>query len=121
MVVPVPCHAATLQRRGFDLPALLARAIARQGRRGRMVWRPSALERRSEGVRMAKLGIEKRRAAVQGLYSPRELLTGTVLLVDDVVTSAETVRACASACLRGGAERVYVVALARTCADPRDN
>jgi ComF family protein len=113
-VVPVPCHLATLRRRGFDLPALLARRV---GRLARIPWRPRALAKVRATPDLVGLGAEERARAVKGAFAAREPLGGDVLLVDDVATSTATARACGQACLEGGAERVWVLVLARTPLD----
>jgi len=114
-VVPVPCHPATLRRRGFDPAALLSRAVAR---RADAVWRPQALRKVRAIPELVGLDAQERRAAVRGAYAPAERLGGTVLLVDDVVTSTATARACAEACRRAGAARTLVLGLARTPLGP---
>ncbi|GAB4257216.1 MAG: ComF family protein [Deferrisomatales bacterium] len=110
-VVPVPCHRRALRRRGFDLPALLSRGLCR---RRSLVWRPRALARAGPEVDLVGLGAAARARAVAGAFRPRERLAGDVLLVDDVITTTATARACARACLAAGARRVHVLALART-------
>lgn len=110
-VVPVPCHPSTLRRRGAALPALLARAAAREAG---APWRPTALEKARAVPELVGLDAQGRAAAVKGAYRPREPLGGAVLLVDDVATSTATARACAAACREAGAHRVWVLALART-------
>lgn len=110
-VVPVPCHLSTLRRRGAGLPALLARAVAREAG---APWRPVALEKVRAVPELVGLDAKRRAAAVRGAYRPREPLDGVVLLVDDVVTSTATARACAEACREAGALGVCVLALART-------
>jgi predicted amidophosphoribosyltransferase len=115
VVVPVPCHPATLRRRGFDPAALLSRAVAR---RAAAPWRPRALRKLHLIPELVGLDARERWGAVQGAYGPGEALTGTVVLVDDVVTSTATARACAAACRRAGAARVLVLGLARTPLGP---
>jgi predicted amidophosphoribosyltransferase len=110
-VVPVPCRRSTLRRRGFDLPALLARRLARSRA---LSWRPEALMKLADTPDLVRLGAAARVRAVKRAYAPRESLEGPVLLVDDVVTSTATARACARSCLDAGADRVLVLALART-------
>ena len=114
-VVPVPCHPSGLRRRGFDLPALLARRASEELR---VPFRPLLLEKVHGGVRMAGLGLRQRRVAVRGLYRARGEASGTVLLVDDVVTTTHTLRASARALRGAGAEAVCVAALARTPVTP---
>jgi predicted amidophosphoribosyltransferase len=57
---------------------------------------------------------EARKRNVAGAFVARRKVTGTVLLVDDVVTSGETMRAAADALIKGGAQRVFAIAVART-------
>lgn len=115
-VVPVPCHSQVLRRRGFDLPALLARSVAKEWG---IEWRPFALRKLDSRVRMAGLDLKARRLAAAGLYAVSERVSGRVLLVDDVVTSTVTARAAARCLRRGGASEVAVAALARTGLSPR--
>ncbi len=115
-VVPVPCHRAGLAARGFDLPALLARRLARELKAD---FRPSALKKTQSGKRLAGLSLAERKKAVRGLYDVNEGLSGRVLLVDDVATSLATIRLCARKCREAGATRVYALALARAAVDFR--
>lgn len=115
-VVPVPCHPDTLRKRGFDLPALLARRAAKLfGAK----WRPRALAKTRADARMAGISVKDRKRVGTGLYVYKEKVAGRVLLVDDVVTSTITVRAAARALKRAGADEIVVAALARTPAPPR--
>ncbi len=110
-VTSVPPHQATLRKRGFDLPALLARRVAKEAG---VPWRPAALAKIRQTPDLVGLGSKERPAAVAGAYAPREPLSGRVLLLDDVSTSTATSRQCAAACLAAGAEVVSVLVLART-------
>jgi predicted amidophosphoribosyltransferase len=110
-VIPVPCHPTTLRRRGFDLPALLARKLSRSRE---IPWRPRALSKVKVTADLVGLKPSQRTAAVAGAYAAREALDGQVLLVDDVATSTATARACAKACLQAGASAVKVLVVART-------
>ncbi len=110
-VVPVPCTTRTLARRGFDLPALLARRVAREVQ---APWRPSAVRKRPDAPDLVGMGAAERERATRRAFEPVASLAGTVLVVDDVVTTTATVRAVARACLAAGAGRVTVLALART-------
>ena len=110
-VVPVPCTRRTLRRRGFDLPALLARRIARALG---APWRPTALIKDPDAPDLVGLTAPGRADAVARAYGPAEPLPQRVLLVDDVATTTATARACARACRASGAEQVWVLVLART-------
>ncbi len=55
-----------------------------------------------------------RRANIRGAFAPgKRLVTGNVLLIDDVSTTGATLDACAGALLAGGAESVYALTFAR--------
>ncbi|MCX2727712.1 phosphoribosyltransferase family protein [Thermomicrobium sp. 4228-Ro] len=109
-VVPVPLHRTRLQERGFNQSALIARAIART----------LALPMREELVRvkstLSQVGLTQADRirnvsnAFRWIGSP---LQGTVLLVDDVVTTGATISAAAEALESAGAQSVVVLALAR--------
>jgi ComF family protein len=107
-VVPVP---ATLRRRvvrGFDLPVLLAVQLAK-----RLDLPVRSALRRTRDRRQAALGRAQRAAQAAGMYRQRLSTSERVILVDDVVTSGATARACADE-LRGGQARS--VWLATVCA-----
>ncbi|MDF1551477.1 MAG: double zinc ribbon domain-containing protein [Deferrisomatales bacterium] len=110
-VVPVPTHPETLRRRGCDLAALLARAVARSAE---VPWHPRALSKRVRTPDLVTLDARSRRTAAARAYAPAQELTGEVLLIDDVITTTATARACAGACRTAGAAEVRVLALART-------
>ena len=74
------------------------------------------LRRIRETPPQTQLNEEERRRNVRGAFAlaPGRSLEGKkVLLVDDVYTSGATVNECSRTLKRSGAERVYVVTLAR--------
>ena len=114
-VVPVPLHPRRLAERGFNQAGLLAAGLS-----ARIDARldHDALVRRRETASQAGLGRSARQRNVRGAFAARPgkraLLEGErVLLVDDVITTGETVRACARALRRAGAREVWVAAAAR--------
>jgi len=120
VVCPVPLHPRRLEGRGFNQAALLARPLAaalgapfdaRLLRRVRDTPRQASLDRRA------------RLANVEGAFSLRSDARArgrSVLLVDDVVTTGATFRACAAALWRGGARSVEAVAVAAADNDVED-
>jgi ComF family protein len=114
-VIPVPLHERRLAERGFNQAGLLAAAIAELAE-ARVDH--DALVRRRETAPQAGLGRSARVRNVRGAFSVRpgrraSLEGERVVLVDDVVTTTETVRACASALRRAGVREVWVAAVAR--------
>lgn len=110
-LVPVPLHASRLVERGYNQAALLANALARDTH-ARVV--PRALERGRHTEQQARLGRDARRANVGDAFSVAVPMPDTrVVLVDDVITTGETARACVTSLLRTRCEVVAIVALAR--------
>lgn len=106
--VPVPLGASRRRKRGYNQSAVIARMIGR-------AWDVPVrylLKRRQETAPQSDLPLAQRRANVAGAFCAAKA-SGTVLLVDDVVTSGETVREAAAGLLDAGASEVRVVALAR--------
>ncbi len=115
LFVPVPSHPLRTLERGHDPAGLLASELARalppaRARRllRRVRWTPP----------QGKAGARSRRANVRGAFAVRRGAAGrlagrVVWLVDDVVTSAATVDACARELVRAGATAVDVVCIGR--------
>ena len=113
--VPVPLHRWRLWRRGFNQAALLAGELARV-REGELA--VDALVRSKPTPLLGGLGSKARARALSGaiVVHPRRqaLLVGKrVVLVDDVLTSGATTRACVSAIKRAGAAEVVIACFAR--------
>ena len=106
-IVPAPSTGASLGSRGFSAASVLARAASRQLR----IPTVPALSR-SGDVRLAGQGREDRRRLLRGRVRADRLLPGTVLLVDDVLTTGATAEACASELLGGSTDRILLVVFA---------
>lgn len=111
-VVPVPMHRSKLRRRGYNQAELLARAVARcLGTRCDL----SLLTKRGETPAQSKLARAARAANVRHAFAGSERAAEkSLLVVDDVTTTGETIRACASELLRAGAARVCAAVVAKT-------
>ena len=122
LLVPVPLHRSRLLARRYNQAALLAHALARRtGIRDL----PDALLR----IRAtAPLGIRtaaKRAALLDGAIAVRpgrqSAIAGRrLVLIDDVMTSGATARACAGALLDAGAHSVDVLVASRVADPQRD-
>ncbi|MHB2015803.1 MAG: phosphoribosyltransferase family protein [Candidatus Xenobia bacterium] len=107
-IVPVPLHPRRERARGYNQAALLARPLAQTLRRPL----EHLLRRRYDTP--AQSGQTRHdRYRILDAFEPRGRVSGTVLLVDDVVTTGATLDACAHALRTAGAETVLAVALAR--------
>jgi ComF family protein len=116
-LVPVPLHRRRLAERGYNQAALLAEELARAlGRRclSRLLARTRDMDHQ-----VGKARAERLRNAREA-FTLRAATAREVVLVDDVVTTGATVRACAQALARGGVRLAGVVALAQTDGAIRD-
>jgi ComF family protein len=114
-LIPVPLSATRLRERGYNQSELLAREVAK--RWGIGVW-ADVLRRNRDTATQTQLSAGERMHNVAGAFCPsREgavMLRGAhVLLVDDVVTTASTLNACAAALYEGGARIVSYLTFAR--------
>jgi competence protein ComFC len=112
VVTAVPTPWLRRLRRGYNQAELLARVVARR------LERPlrSVLARRRGG---SQRGLRRaaRLARSARAFEATATTSGTVLLVDDVVTTGATLDACTRLLLLSGADEVLVATLARA-ADP---
>jgi ComF family protein len=112
-VVPVPCRAASLKKRGFDPVGLLCRELKKRGRVKVM----RLLRRRGKTREQKTLTREERLGNLRGAIVPalRKLSAGipeAVVLLDDVFTTGATASACAETLKGMGVRKVYVLTLA---------
>lgn len=116
LIVPVPLHRWRLWRRRFNQSALLAKALGKHT--GTPVDCLLLARIRATPSQGTMPSASARRRNMQGAFAVRgsgshRIAGRTVLLVDDVFTTGATLEACARALRRGGAARVFVIALAR--------
>ncbi|HUP65497.1 MAG TPA: ComF family protein [Thermoanaerobaculia bacterium] len=110
-LVPVPLHPKRLRERGYNQAELLA--VAASKRCGLPVDR-RAIRKKRDQPPQATLRRGERAANVSGAFEATRRLDGQrLLLIDDICTTGATLRACARALRKGGAERVAALAVAR--------
>ena len=117
LVVPVPLHPNRLRERGYNQSGLLAAELA--GRLGRAHDCDSLARIRDTEHQSRSSGAERRRN-LKGAFRvvrPPAIRGRTVLLVDDVMTTGETMRECAQALSAGGAYKVVPFVVAKALMD----
>lgn len=103
IAVPVPIHWTRQFERGFNQAELLCRSLACPVERE---W----LERTRATRPQASLGATERRTSLDGVFrASRQVKGQRIVLVDDVVTTGETARACSAALKEAGALEVGVL------------
>lgn len=116
IMMPVPLHRKKLKQRGFNQSALFVKTIS-----------PVlgietdffTLIRTRYTESQAGLSLEDRRKNVKGAFEVRgdnDIKRKTVLLVDDVTTTGNTMNECARVLKKAGVEKVLGLTLARTAA-----
>jgi ComF family protein len=114
-IVPVPLSPARERERGYNQSLLLARPVAE---RWMIPMWDDVLERTRGTTTQTQLTPGERRANVAGAFRAREsarskLRGAHVIVVDDVVTTAATLNACAEALVAGGARIVSYLTFGR--------
>lgn len=114
-LIPVPLARDRQRERGYNQSELLSRVIARSW--SVPVW-TDVLERRRKTRTQTRLTPGERLANVAGAFSVAasgcaRLRGAHVLLVDDVVTTAATLNACAGALYDAGARIISYVTFGR--------
>lgn len=109
-VVPIPMSRKKERRRGYNQAELLARALAKRiGARCEML-----LTKTADGATQSLLPREQRAANVRRAFHAAAATKGkAILLIDDICTTGETLRACANELTRAGAARVCAITVAK--------
>lgn len=115
-VVPVPSAATRIRERGVDVTTSLGRGVCR---RLHLAGLPALVVPMLSQVRVpqdqAELGVAARTANVAGAFVLRgQRGSGSVVILDDVVTTGATLAEAARACRAGGVQPFGAIAVAGT-------
>ena len=118
IIVPVPMHKSRLRQRGYNQAAVIANDL------GKWLNRPvllNTLQRKINSKSQSTLSKQQRRQNLTAAFSidmssfkQGGEIPQQIALVDDVITTGSTIKACASVLKQAGVQQVTVWALART-------
>ena len=110
-IVPVPLHPHRLRRRGYNQALEIARPLSRQ--LGLPI-EAGLLQRSRKTPPQQGLPADQRSRNLRNAFRLTGQVTGAkVLLVDDIMTTGETVRECCRTLLQGSAEEIQVAVVGR--------
>jgi predicted amidophosphoribosyltransferase len=101
-----------MRERGFDSMANLCCRLAKD--KGSIYLDDSNLFLRRQVVDQVGLSAVQRHANLEGAFGVRRAIHGTVVIVDDVVTTGATLNSAAKALKFAGAQRIFALALCGT-------
>jgi len=111
-LIPVPSSAQKIRERGFDTVTSLCQSVTRQNRLIKID--ASILYLRRAVVDQVGLTALQRQENLREAFGSRKVISGTVVIVDDVVTTGATLNSAANVLRRAGAQRVFAVTLCGT-------
>ena len=119
LIVPVPLHPGRLRQRRFNQSALLAKSLEKTAARPAIL---DLLERTRATPQQQGLTAKARERNVSGAFRiadiwKTKLKNRHVILIDDVLTTGSTLKACARTLKRAGASQVSGLVLARVVQD----
>jgi len=110
-IIPVPLHVSRLRRRGYNQALEIARPVAK---RLKAPLEPMLLRRERNTPQQQGLTAKERQKNLRNAFTlTRPTAARRVLLVDDVMTTGETLRECSRVLIDGGIEEVRVAVLGR--------
>lgn len=114
IICPIPLHPVRLRERGFNQAQLLSEPL---GNHYNLRHDPSLLSRTSATLSQATLNQKQRWTNMQGAFKinpNKSIADKSILLVDDLLTTAATANAAADALKQGHAAYVGCITLAIT-------
>lgn len=114
-LVPIPLHWSRLVYRGYNQAALLSQKLSKKTKIAHL---PDLLERNRKTPPQGNLTAKEREKNVLNAFNLNKKYQNLIrdkhiLLIDDVLTSGATVRACTKILKKSGAKQVNILTLAR--------
>src|SRR3990167_332236 len=106
LIIPVPLHPLRLKERGFNQALEIARPISKYFKIPLDI---AGLTRIKATVAQSTLDLPERKKNVQGAFAvSRDYKGASIVIIDDVMTTKQTLTACCSLLKQSGATRVDV-------------
>ena len=112
IVIPVPIHKTTLNKRGYNQAEVLCIAFE-----DILPIRTDILIKQKLTKEQAKLNLSERKKNLQDAFTVNnneEIKDKSILLIDDVFTTGNTVNECSKTLKKFGAKKVYVLTICST-------
>lgn len=113
-LIPVPSSNQKIRERGFDSVANLCEYVIKES--DLLMLDTSNLFLRRAVVDQVGLSSIQRHENLEGAFGVRRVVNGTVVIVDDVITTGATLNSAAQVLRFAGAQRVFGIAL---CGSPK--
>ena len=111
-IIPIPSSPQKVRERGFDSVANLCFRLARDKK---IITLDNAnLFLRRQVVDQVGLSATQRHANLEGAFGIRKAIYGTVVIVDDVITTGATLNSAAKALKFAGAQKIFALTLCGT-------
>ncbi len=111
LLIPIPLHTSRLRERGYNQSLEIAREIAAIHKIP-VDWK--SCERRINTARQSELPIKQRRSNIKGAFQNHRRLDGLhIAIIDDVMTSGNTVNELSRVLKKSGARRIDVWVMTR--------
>jgi len=111
-IIPVPLHPNRLKSRGYNQAYEVAKLIAKKQQRQLIV---NSLIRSKDTAMQAELHEKQRASNVSAAFKVEKPINfQTVIVLDDVMTTGQTLRAVSTCLLKAGVEQVIVAVFARS-------
>lgn len=115
-LIPVPLHEKRLKERGYNQSEIMAEKISELS--GVPMINDGIFRIRETKRQSSLTGMERRTNVKGAFFAAESAVSGKrIVLVDDICTMGETLRACADALLKAGAKEVIAITL---CVSKKD-
>lgn len=109
-IISMPCHRSKFYNKEFDLPQLMAKAIAKTYNGE---YNKDLVKKIKRTKNQHNLKLEQRKSNLKGAFRVCEDVKGkTILVVDDITTSGNSLEEVAKTLKKSGAEKVIAVTFA---------